>query len=61
MKQTNKSRIDKREYKFFSDQRVKIWHKNNNYHRDRDLPAIIWSTGLKSHYKNGCLIIREYS
>jgi hypothetical protein len=33
-----------------------FWYKNGDYHRDKDLPAIIHNDGRMSWYKNGKLI-----
>jgi hypothetical protein len=60
MKSKYKSRIDKTEYtfdKFSSGNRY--WLKNNNYHRENDLPAIIWYDGDMAWFINGVLI-KEY-
>jgi hypothetical protein len=55
-----KSRIDKTEYrvdKYPSGN--KYWFKNNNYHRDNDKPAIIYSNGTMSWWESGELIKRK--
>lgn len=31
----------------------KFWYKNGEYHRDNDLPAMIWEDGVKEWYQNG--------
>jgi len=50
----SKSRIDKTEYKFILDEyNSKFWLKNELRHRDKDLPAIISSSGNMFWYKNG--------
>jgi len=49
-----KSRIDKTEYSFDKyTSGTMYWLKNGWYHRDNDLPAIIYNTGTMSWYKNG--------
>jgi len=49
-----KSRIDKTEYSFFIDGfNNKIWYKNDEYHREKDKPAIIYSNGEIAWFKNG--------
>lgn len=32
---------------------TKEWYKNNDFHRDGDLPAIIYNNGTKKWYRNG--------
>ena len=52
-----KSRIDKTEYSFFiDDYNGKYWCKNGMYHRDRDLPALIFNDGSMYWWNNGELI-----
>ena len=52
--QNMKSRIDKTEYSFFIDKYDNMsWYKNSKYHRDNDLPAIIWNDGTMAWCKNG--------
>jgi len=56
-----KSRIDKTEYSFFIDKYDNMyWYKNGNYHRENDLPAIIWYDGSLSWYKDGFTIKTNY-
>jgi hypothetical protein len=56
-----KSRIDKTEYSFFIDKYDNMfWYKNGDYHRDKDLPAIIWCDGYLSWYKDGFTIKPNY-
>jgi len=48
-----KSRIDKTEYTFSkSPLGTMYWFKNGLYHRDNDLPAIIYNTGTMYWFKN---------
>jgi len=51
-----KSRIDKTKYNFILDEyNNKIWYKNNNPHRECDLPAVIYDSGSMFWHKNGKL------
>jgi len=54
MKQTNKSRIDKREYSYNLDisYNVRNWYKNGKLHRERDLPATIHNNGSMFYLKD---------
>jgi len=41
-----KSRMYKRKYNYTKTKNGnKFWFKNGLYHREKDLPAIIWSNG----------------
>jgi len=52
----SKSRIDKIEYSFDKyTSGTLFWYKNDEYHRDKDKPAIIYSNGDMFWYKNGKL------
>ena len=52
-----KSRIVKTEYSFFiDDYNNKYWYKHGMYHRDRDLPALIFNDGSMYWWNNGELI-----
>jgi len=52
-----KSRIDKTEYKFEKYRGGSMfWYKNDDYHRENDLPAIIYNTGTMAWYINGKFI-----
>ena len=35
--------------------KCRVWRQNLHYHRDNDLPAIIYATGAKLWYKEGKL------
>jgi len=49
-----KYRIDKTEYTFDKNSTGNnYWYKNGNYHRDKDLPAIIWYDGDMFWFENG--------
>jgi hypothetical protein len=49
-----KSRIDKTEYRFeITKDLDMIWYKNNSYHREKDLPAIIYNNSIRVWYING--------
>ena len=49
-----KSRIDKLEYRCVININKDIWYyKNNEIHRDGDIPALIWKSGARAWYKNG--------
>jgi len=49
-----KSRIDKTEYSFFiNEYNNKFWYKNGQSHRDKDLPAMVYSDGDMAWFKNG--------
>jgi len=49
-----KSRIDKTKYKFeINKYNDLVFYKNGNYHRDKDLPAIIYVDGTMFWFKNG--------
>ena len=47
-----KSRIDKLEYKLKINNN-KYYYKNDERHRDKDLPAVVWEDGYRVWYKNG--------
>jgi len=50
----HKSRYDKTKYTFnINVYNSKFWYKNDEYHRDKDKPAIIYGTGTMAWYKNG--------
>ena len=52
-----KSRIDKTEYTFETHSTgTMAWFKNGMYHREKDLPAIIYSSGYMYWFKNGNFI-----
>jgi len=52
----SKSRIDKTEHTFEKyPGGTMVWYKNKSYHRENDLPAIIYIDGSMSWYKNGKL------
>jgi len=54
MNQTNKSRINKTEYSFNKSAiGTMSWLKNNQFHRERDLPATIHTNGDMFWYRNG--------
>ena len=49
-----KSRVDKTKYTFEKySSGNKYWFKNSNVHREKDLPAIIYSSGYMSWHING--------
>ena len=48
-----KSRIDKLEYKLKINNTARYYYKNNDYHREKDLPAKIWLIGTRAWFKNG--------
>jgi len=50
----SKSRFDKTEYTFEKyTSGNKYWYKNGLYHREKDLPAVIYSDRDMYWYKNG--------
>jgi len=36
--------------------KMKIWFKNGKYHRDNNLPAILWADGRIEYWENGIKI-----
>jgi len=57
----SKSRIDKRNYIYMINTYktrwyTKRWYKNDQLHRDKDLPAFVWDNGDMSWYIDGELI-----
>jgi len=60
MQQTNKSRIDKRKYTFEKyPSGTMAWYKNDQFHRDNNKSAIIYSNGYMAWYIDG-EFIKEY-
>lgn len=50
-----KSRIDKSVYKYTKFIDVNIFTRNGKYHREKDLPAVIYTNGTMCWYVNSKL------